>query len=254
MAVDVKDIVLVHGWGLNSAVWNHFCNSMSVVRPDLRLHALDLPGYGEAHDVAQVESLSALADWALARVPDNAVWVGWSLGGMLALEAAMRAESGTIRGQVIIGAGAKFVASKDWPFGVEIATFEKFALALGQDYRAMLERFLLMQTGSAAGARILVKQIVGVIEQHPVPTLDTLRWGLACLEQVDLRSRLSKIGVPIRVVAGRLDRVAHPEAAERLARSLQCPYLELHTGHAPFLTHPTEVVSVVTSLLEELRA
>lgn len=250
---EVRDVVLVHGWGLNSAVWTTFSTALTELRPEVRVHHLDLPGYGTQHEARLPTDFATLAEYCVERVPENAIWVGWSLGGMVALEAALRACVGTIEGLVLIGASAKFVAADDWKFGVKLATFHEFANALGRDYDAMLERFLLMQTGAVVGARDLVKQIVALVGQHPAPDLETLRWGLARLEQVDLRDRLSQLAVPSRVISGRLDRVAHPEAGVQLARALRCPYIELHSGHAPFLSHQREVLNVVSSLLTDLQ-
>ncbi|GHA06112.1 pimeloyl-[acyl-carrier protein] methyl ester esterase [Arenicella chitinivorans] len=251
---EFRDVVLVHGWGLNSAVWVKFSAALSEMRPELRIHHLDLPGYGSRIDSALPNSFESLAEQCRKRVPDNAIWVGWSLGGMLALEAALQAQPSVVTGLVLIGASAKFVESDDWRYGVQLATFHKFADALGRDYCAMLERFLLMQTGSVQGARDQVRQIVELVSGHPAPALATLRWGLECLERVDLRDRLSELAIPARVISGRLDRVAHPEAGMQLARALRCPYVELHSGHAPFLSHQREVIDVVHSLIVDVKA
>ena len=250
---DVLDVVLVHGWGLNSAVWTPFSAALTDMRPELRVHALDLPGYGELHGAALPVDFASLAEHCVMQMPQNAIWVGWSLGGMLAMEAALRAHTGAIKGLVLIGSSAKFVAADDWQFGVKMSTFHQFANALGRDYAAMLERFLLMQTGAVKGARDLVKKVIELVNCHPSPNLETLRWGLDCLEHVDLRDRLSQLTLPARVIAGRLDRVAHPEAGVQLARALRCPYVELHSGHAPFLSHQREVLNAVLSLLADIQ-
>ncbi|MCP5077676.1 MAG: alpha/beta fold hydrolase, partial [Psychromonas sp.] len=44
-----KDLVLLHGWGVNSAVWQPV---VELLGKHFRLHLIDLPGFGESKAVA----------------------------------------------------------------------------------------------------------------------------------------------------------------------------------------------------------
>ena len=77
------DVVMLHGWGVNSAVFTPLQESLS----EYRVHYGDLPGFGLSQPIA-----GELSDWieALVQVlPAQAIWAGWSLGGLVATQAAL---------------------------------------------------------------------------------------------------------------------------------------------------------------------
>ncbi|NIR28520.1 MAG: alpha/beta fold hydrolase [Gammaproteobacteria bacterium] len=80
------DVLLLHGWGLNSDVWSPLLSTPG----GFRLRTLDLPGYGRSSESECLHTLDALSTAVAAGIPGPAVWVGWSLGGLLALHAACR--------------------------------------------------------------------------------------------------------------------------------------------------------------------
>ena len=41
------DIILVHGWGMNGAVWDKVASLLAL---HFRVHVVDLPGYGNSHE------------------------------------------------------------------------------------------------------------------------------------------------------------------------------------------------------------
>ncbi len=51
----------------------------------------DLPGYGRSGGFGAM-SLEAMAQRVLEQAPPQAVWLGWSLGGLVASQAIMRPE------------------------------------------------------------------------------------------------------------------------------------------------------------------
>ncbi len=81
------DLVLLHGWGLSSAIWGDFADRLA---ESYRVTLIDLPGLG--HSAATDDmSLDAVVASLLATAPESAHWLGWSLGGQLALAAAEQA-------------------------------------------------------------------------------------------------------------------------------------------------------------------
>jgi len=85
----VENVVFVHGWGLNKAVWGDYIVAFKSRFPNLNVHNIDIPGYGDQAHVDSTESLEELARACLKQAPKNAVWVGWSLGGMITMQAAL---------------------------------------------------------------------------------------------------------------------------------------------------------------------
>lgn len=251
---DIKNIVLLHGWGLNSAIWNDYSNTIQSARPELSIYQIDLPGYGYNAGAPSSSDLTELAKACLADTPEQALWVGWSLGGMVAMQAALLEEGAGIQGLQLICSTPKFTRSDDWPSGVEVATFGKFCDELAADYQRTLTMFLLLQAGANRGARELARAAHSAICELPDPNADTLRDGIKCLADSDLRDRLNDIKVPVQVLSGRLDRVTNPDSSRQLAALLRAEYIELHCGHSPFLTNPEESLLSLLSFIEEIDA
>lgn len=229
------DIVLVHGWGMHAGIWGELPDRLAA---HFRVTTLDLPGHGRSHDALRESTLTAVTD-AVAQVsPASAIWLGWSLGGLVALDAARRYPDRVTK-LVLAGATPKFVQAPDWPHAVEAEVFAGFARSLARDYRATLLRFLSLQIGGDAAARALLKTLRTQIFAHGEPRAAALAAGLSILQQSDLRASLSQIQIPAVIVHGGRDRLAMPAAGEYLAAYLPCAQLRriAGAGHAPFLSH-----------------
>ena len=79
-----RHLVLLHGWGLNAEVWHDISVRLSA---HFTLHLVDLPGYGRSRGFGPL-TLPQMADALLAQAPARAVWLGWSLGGLVASQLA----------------------------------------------------------------------------------------------------------------------------------------------------------------------
>jgi len=244
-------IVLIHGWALNSGVWDDFVSQILDHRPDLDVQCIDLPGYGYSVGMPGADSIDAMAQYCLDEVEKPAIWIGWSLGGMVAMKAAMLLPS-KVQAIQLISSSPKFVESDDWPDGADLATFELFSQKLANDYQRTLTMFLLMQAGNSAGARVLARAVHDSICQRPSPSLETLSAGIQCLAETDLRSDLHKLKMPIHVVGGLRDRVAKPSSNVRLSSMLGARLVQLNSGHAPFMTEPDAVIANLLQLIERV--
>ena len=103
------------------------------------LHLVDLPGHGLSRDDAISLAPDAVADALLAQLPP-AIWIGWSLGGLVALAAAQRAP-GALHALGMLAASPRFVRGGDWAEGMDPAIFRRFADDLATDYRAAVKEF-----------------------------------------------------------------------------------------------------------------
>ncbi len=238
--------VMLHGWGSHGAIWQEVASHM----PEAVM-ALDFPGYGTQSSSLCPDSLDALAEYSLERAPRQAVWAGWSLGGMVAMRAAILAPE-RVKGLVLVCSTPKFVKGPDWQWGTDIELFDSFVEGLNADYHKNMRRFLLLQAGDARLARQLSKPIAEIIDSAAQPSSRTLLNGLAILESVDLRNQLSGISSPMRVIAGELDRICHPQASTWLTELLDGELRSIRCGHCPLLSHPADVATELSSLIGEV--
>jgi pimeloyl-[acyl-carrier protein] methyl ester esterase len=237
------DLVLVHGWGLHGGIWGDLPARLA---GHFRVTILDLPGHGRSRTAGEPLSLAVFTDSVAALCPAPAIWLGWSLGGLIALDAVLRHPQKVAR-LVLVGTTPKFVQAPDWPHAMPAEVFAGFARSLTRDYRATLLRFLSLQVGGNESAHALLKQLRGEMFAHGEPQPEALAAGLAILEQTDLRARLPEIHVPTLVVHGSHDRLAPSAAGEYLGMQLpEARLLRIEgAGHAPFLSHAALLADAV---------
>jgi pimeloyl-[acyl-carrier protein] methyl ester esterase len=241
-----SDLVLVHGWGLHGGIWGELPARLA---QHFRVTTLDLPGHGRSRLAGESLSLSTFTDRVAELCAAPAIWLGWSLGGLVALNAALQHPQKVAK-LVLVGTTPKFVQAPDWLHAMPAEVFADFNRSLTQDYRATLLRFLSLQVGNNESARALLKQLRAEMYAHGEPQPEALAAGLAILEQTDLRARLAEIRVPTLVVHGSNDRLAPPAAGAFLAAQLpQARLLRVEgAGHAPFLSHVESFAAAVCAL------
>lgn len=239
------DLVLVHGWAMHAGI---FAPIRAGLAMRFRVHAVDLPGHGTSPEREGRLDLREVASRLVAAVP-GAWWLGWSLGGLVALEAALE-QPHAVRGAALIAASPRFVAGPDWPHGVQHAVFAEFAAGLARDWRGTLERFLALEVAGSDRARAELRELRAHLYERGEPVLHVLEDGLSILAETDLRNELPGLAVPTLWIAGRRDRLvpaAAMEAASGLARGR---FVAIDGGgHAPFIGHPDRVLHALDEWL-----
>ena len=242
------DVVLLHGWGMHSGVWESVSESLL---DDYRVTVLDLPGHGYSRTV---EAGHALDDWCAAvaaSAPPQATWVGWSLGGLVAQQIAITAPDRVNR-LALVSSTPCFPKRPDWPHGVDPLLLHLFAAELRQNYRASLNRFIALESHGSDNVTAQLRLLKAMLFQHGEPSVAALENGVAILEQTDLRADLPHIACPILLLMGQRDQLAPAAAGQALLPSL--PDARLHVfpraGHAPFLSHLPEFLAELRAFLD----
>ena len=102
-----QELVLLHGWGSNREVWRPL---LVQLRPWANITLLDLPGCAPGMVAGVAPELAELLAGILECCPPQAVYVGWSLGGQLAVELAVSAPQ-RVTALVTVCSNPRFVAS-----------------------------------------------------------------------------------------------------------------------------------------------
>lgn len=243
------DIVLVHGWGMHSGIWEDVIEALV---DDYRVTYLDLPGHGYSRFTATGHSLQSLTRIVTAAAPPRAVWVGWSLGGLIAQRLAIDAPE-RVEKLVLVSSSPCFVRRPDWPHAMEYRLLHAFAENLSRDYRATLKRFLALEVHGGEHEVTLLRQLREIVFQHGDPDTETLRDGLTILENTDLRSELGRIACPTLLLLGRRDKLV-PVSAGSATQYLLADgrlYIFERAAHAPFFSHLTEFISHLRAFVDE---
>lgn len=246
------DLVLLHGWGLHGGVWESLLPRLASHH---RVTRVDLPGHGLSRAIPMPGTLSEVVGEVLTSVPEDAVWLGWSLGGLVAQRAALDA-GGSLRGLILANTTPRFVTGPDWPDAMPREQLQEFAVGLGQDYEETLQRFLSLQVRGDEAARAALRQLRDALFARGEPDGISLAVGLELLRTSDLRAELARIALPTLVIAGGYDRLTPPAAGTALAQAI--PGARAHlipkSAHAPFLSHPEDFSAAVTGFMQGLDA
>ena len=235
-------IGLIHGWAMHGGLFDDLVSAW----PEAEWRRLDLPGHGLQRDRDWPDDPNALIDAVLADLPDGSWLLGWSLGGLIAMQAALRAP-GRLAGLVLVAATPSLIRRPHWPEAVDPGLLKAMALELAADPETVVQRFLALEMHGAVNARSDLKQLREQAFAHGMPSKQSLLAGLSHLADTDLTHQLEALDLPIRLIGGRRDKLVPWAALESVAERL--PDAELlripGAAHAPFLTDPDAVAAAV---------
>lgn len=190
-----------------------------------------------------------MADFLQSLPPAQTLAVGWSLGGMLLLE-ALAASPWRPAGLILVGTPAVFCSRDGHLWGQPAAAVRAMRRALAKNPRKVLEDFASAclapeETGFAA-------EIKGLFD--PDPAGDHLAAGLDYLLQADLRPVLAKIPGPAVIVQGEADGIVAPAQARFLHRHLLGSRLVVLSGagHVPFVTQAAKFNKILAETFQPL--
>jgi len=240
-----EDIVLLHGWGMNGAVWQQ---TVDVLSQHYTVHVVDLPGFGHSHRSGFAD-MEELASQVLADAPQKATWLGWSLGGLLATHIALN-HPDRVQKLITVASSPKFAAERPWR-GIQPNVLSNFTEQLVEDFQLTVERFMALQAMGSPSARQDVKQLKKAVLSRPAPNPDSLLAGLKLLADIDYRAELDRLTTPTLRLYGRLDGLVPIKVASDVDNLL--PSSESYTfsasSHAPFMTEFDEFCQKVCQFI-----
>lgn len=243
-------VLALHGWGLDSGVWaatqRQLCKRYRVTR-------IDLPGYGQSASVRIPWRLEEVAEAVTDAISEPSVWMGWSLGGMIAMVAAVRCPT-KVRALVLVASTPCFLRKPDWPYGLAGDQLQIFAADLARDPEATVWRFLTLQAGKTPGVRSVIRSLRQALLEGGIPDRSVAQAGLRALKCNDLRPLLRDVRCPTLMLMGGQDLLMPPAAGQ--AVSLLRPDWQLavltDSAHAPFLSQQTAFLARLQVFLNEV--
>lgn len=233
-----ESLVLLHGWGMNSAVWEGVAAQLEGL---FTLTLIDLPGHGASEALVCADDVeSILSEWldaVDAVLPDRFYLCGWSLGGMLALAIQQRWPH-RVQGVVLIASSPLFVAKSGWP-ALPDKNLQAFADDLLANTTVTLKQFFALQFMGVEGGRATMRGLWSALDSQGMVKEPALLQGLTLLKTLDLRDAYRDLSVPRGVLLGGKDRLV-PMALEKELQALnvECNVeCWLDAGHAPHVTH-----------------
>jgi len=239
------DLALLHGWGLNSRIWDGVCGDLA---DRFRVHVVDLPGYGQS-PVCAPYTLVEFARTLARALPKSICVCGWSLGAQVALRWALDFPA-QVKQLVLVAATPRFVCDPGWPSGIETQVLQEFAAGLRRNVPSTLKRFVSLQTHGEKNAR---RHSAWLRKRLFTADPDVLQASLQMLLETDLRGEMHEIKQPVLLLHGRKDRLVSEISARGLRQLLTRAKLEVFEdcAHVPFLTQGRNFVALVSEFLDE---
>ena len=239
-------VALLHGFTQTGRSWGAV--GAALTAQGHRVVTVDMPGHGGSADVRA--DLNGSADLVTAAA-GPATYVGYSMGGRVALHAALRSPA-AVRGLVLIGATAGI--SEDADRTARLAADERLAAELERDG---VDAFLVRWLTNPLFATLLA-DAAGFADRraNTVAGLAASLRDCGTGTQEPLWERLGAIDIPVAIVAGALDekfcaigaRLASAIGAN--ARFTTIP----DAGHAAHLEQPGAVIAAITAIARTLPA
>jgi pimeloyl-[acyl-carrier protein] methyl ester esterase len=250
-----RNILWIHGWGMSSQVWD----DVSALLPGVKHHYFTFAGC----DIIESFHKALKLKLESAGTGENWTLIGWSLGGMLAIEQWIEWQdqetSYKLEALIIIAGSLRFENSNrslGWP----VRVIDRMQKQLKEAPQEILQHFAqsMFSESDKNSARYAVNAMtLGAISQDTDFSLSGLDAGLAYLRTTDLNERWHKLRLHKK--STRLLWIHGTEDPICLIAGM--PPLELEekailptAGHAPFMTDPELFYEKIRSFLDADRS
>ena len=235
-------IVLIHGWGANSEIWQTLPQKLSEYAD---VYTLDLPGFGAS---AAIESYTeqSLNSWLEMNLPQRCYLIGLSLGGMLCRSFAAQ-HANRVLGLVTISTNLKFVADRQYPTALPRSDFEQFSAIWQKDAAACLNRFFGLQAQRDRQQRQLTRQLRSI--SAPIDAVAG-RKMLSLLGELDGTRYTPQISCPALAIFGENDCLV-PQAASTQLPPTHETLVVKSAAHLPHLTAQALVLDKIVAFINQ---
>lgn len=234
-----KPVIFIHGWPVNHKMFEY--QFIKLPEQGFRCIGIDLRGFGRSDAPWEGYEYDRLAD-DIKEVIDlleleDAVLLGFSLGGAVAIRYMARHQGYGISRLVLAGAAApSFAQRTDFPHGVPPEQVENLMVGTHLDRPQMLKEFgnKFVAKGTSASFAEWFHQLALAASAQ-----GTLKAALS-LRDEDLRGDLPQIRVPTAIFHGEKDQICGFELAELMHQSIPNAML-VHfeeSGHGMLFDEP----------------
>ena len=230
-------LVLIHGAGGSHLHWPRELRRLSITD----VYALDLPGHGKSEGVGR-QSVAAYAEclreWMKDAWVQRPVVVGHSMGGAIALQAALDAPS-ALSGLVLIGSGARLRVAE--------AILQS---TMSEETMPQAIQVIVEWSYSAGTARALRELSARSLRDTRATVLHN---DFVACDGFDVMARLGELHLPVLVVCGSQDRLTPEKYAHYLAGHLPDAHLVMlpGAGHMAMLEQPQATADAVRAFMQE---
>ncbi|WP_051145051.1 pimeloyl-ACP methyl ester esterase BioH [Thiomicrorhabdus sp. Kp2] len=248
------NLTLIHGWGAESRVWEQWAKEKFA--PFYTVTLIDLPGFGESPALANSDTIED--DWinALLEVlPEKTHLLGWSLGGLLAQQIALRSPE-RVQSLICLATTPRFTQNDGWQRSVSPKIIGDFIQAISLEVSAVLKKFWRLQLQGSENSRTLMKELVQHMSSRNMPKIKPLNQGLILLKDMDNREQLKTLTMPTLWLLGERDPLIPQDIRLNLVELQPMAQVQIIPGgsHIPFFSQPNETADFILQFLNNNRS
>jgi pimeloyl-[acyl-carrier protein] methyl ester esterase len=244
-----KDIVILHGWGCDHRYMQPIAD---LLKDRYCVTNVDLPGRGKSDWQSTIKTIHDMADCLLPELPENAIYIGWSFGGLVSMSIAARYPE---RVQRFIGVATtpKFIEDNNWP-GIPNPGFKS---AFGEITKSGYKEFMCIHyesefTNFDPKPEAYYK-LLAILAEEPHCDIDILLKGVNICDAADLRNEFHLLSNKIDLIMGEHDS-AIPNSSHNKIKQLNSR-TNMHVipsaNHIIFWTHPNEFNETLEKILQD---
>jgi pimeloyl-ACP methyl ester carboxylesterase len=236
-------VIFVHGAACDHSVWALVARYFA--HRGRNALAIDLPGHGRSEGPA-LDRVGAMADWVLeasgALSLPAAAWVGHSLGGLIALDAAAR-HPGRVRALCLISVAAPMQVNDEY-----------LSLAAAGDPKAieLMNDWAVSRQSHVGGNRMPGVWLIGSNTRLTEKGAAVLAADLRAVRAYgDGGQAAAKVRCPALLLLGTSDQMTPFRQTESLARAIPGARVAAlkNCGHWPMGERPDEVIDNLATLV-----
>lgn len=190
------NLILIHGWAFDSNVWIYIIQNLYKY---FKIYLIDLPGYGINSNIT-VNNIEDIIRILKYNCPNNSIWIGWSLGGLIVNKIANKFPK-KILGIINIASSPCFIKKISWP-GNSKKIFYNIYKNMKNNYFKTIKNFLEIQMLYKKN-NFLKKKLLN----HSQPKNKSIKIGLKIILEEDFRKFNYYTSIPILYILGEYDSI-----------------------------------------------
>ncbi|NNM58449.1 MAG: alpha/beta fold hydrolase [Legionellales bacterium] len=239
LSVEKEVIVLLHGFGFNSNIMQPLAEQLHSTH---HVVVIDLPGYGDNINLTFPDNLNDLTNSVMPQIPEEAILIGWSLGGLLALQ--LQQHSTKVKKTILLASSPCFIEKNNWP-GMSEKIFDLFYNQIEKNPASGMEMFLYLNVQGLVNEKTEFQ----LLKQHwltqLMPEKITLLNSLKILKESDLRD----IGQNAHYILSERDQLINPQIIKYLNPLSAVSLAE--QGHAIHFSNTSLVANHILRIINE---
>lgn len=237
-------VVFLHGWAGGKELWSKLISRLE----NFDCIAIDLPGHGDSPFPEKDTNFEKLSEYIFGNLKEFSPFhlVGWSQGGMVALQMA-KIHPDWVQSLTLIGCCSRFLSTTGYSHGNSPGNLETIKKFWKKDQLKTLDWFRSQLVSKEERSNLTDRNTLQLFSKLKPPSKETGIYYLNLLGEVDLRNTLPSLEVPVIVIHGKKDKVIPFSAGEYLANNLKSAKMILleNTGHMPHITKPDEITNAL---------